>query len=43
MKENHPDRLVAKGLPPEMVALAQEKAKQINLAYEAVKAARAMK
>ena len=43
MKENHPDRLVAKGLPPEMVALAQEKAKQINLAYEAVKTARGMK
>ena len=43
MKENHPDRLVAKGLPPEMMALAQEKAKQINLAYEAIKAARGMK
>ena len=43
MKENHPDRLVAKGLPPEMVALAQEKAKQINLAYEAIKTARSMK
>lgn len=43
MKENHPDRLVAKGLPPEMVALAQEKAKQINLAYEALRAARGMK
>lgn len=43
MKENHPDRLVAKGLPPEMLAIAQEKAKQINLAYEAVKSARGMK
>ena len=43
MKENHPDRLVAKGLPPEMMALAQEKAKQINLAYEAIKTARGMK
>ena len=43
MKENHPDRLVAKGLPPEMMALAQEKAKQINLAYEAIKSARGMK
>lgn len=43
MKENHPDRLVAKGLPPEMLAIAQEKAKQINLAYEAVKTARGMK
>ena len=43
MKENHPDRLVSKGLPPEMVALAQEKAKQINLAYEAIKTARGMK
>ncbi|MGH8279625.1 MAG: co-chaperone DjlA [Gammaproteobacteria bacterium] len=43
MKENHPDRLVAKGLPPEMLAIAQEKAKQINLAYEAVKTARGMR
>ena len=43
MKENHPDRLVSKGLPPQMLALAQEKAKQINLAYEAVKIARGMK
>lgn len=43
MKENHPDRLVAKGLPPEMLAIAQEKAKQINLAYEAIKTARGMK
>lgn len=43
MKENHPDRLVSKGLPPEMLAMAQEKAKQINLAYEAVKTARGMK
>lgn len=43
MKENHPDRLVAKGLPPEMLALAEEKAKQINVAYETVKSARGMK
>lgn len=43
MKENHPDRLVARGLPEAMLNLAQEKAKQINVAYEAVKAARGMK
>lgn len=43
MKQYHPDRLVASGLPEEMLKLAQEKAKQINVAYETIKAARGMK
>lgn len=43
MKENHPDRLVARGLPEAMLKLAQEKAQQINVAYETVKTARGMK
>jgi len=43
MKENHPDRLVARGLPEEMLKLAQEKTQQINVAYEAVKTARGIK
>ncbi|MGA9852546.1 MAG: co-chaperone DjlA [Gammaproteobacteria bacterium] len=43
MKENHPDRLVARGLPEAMIKLAQEKAKQINVAYEVVKTTRGMK
>ena len=43
MKENHPDRLVARGLPEAMLKLAQEKTQQINIAYEAIKTARGMK
>lgn len=43
MKENHPDKLVARGLPEAMLKLAQEKVQQINVAYEAVKHARGMK
>jgi DnaJ like chaperone protein len=34
MGENHPDRLVAKGLPPEMIKLATQKTQQIKQAYD---------
>ncbi|HET7921305.1 MAG TPA: co-chaperone DjlA [Gammaproteobacteria bacterium] len=43
MTENHPDKLVAKGLPEEMITLAQEKVQQINVAYDVIKAARGIK
>jgi DnaJ like chaperone protein len=43
MKDNHPDKLVARGLPENMIRLAQEKVQQINVAYDAVKAARGIK
>ncbi|MDE2234835.1 MAG: co-chaperone DjlA [Gammaproteobacteria bacterium] len=43
MKENHPDRLVSRGLPEAMLKMAQEKTQQINLAYEAIKSARGIK
>lgn len=43
MKDNHPDKLVARGLPEAMIKLAQEKVQQINVAYEAIKHARGMK
>lgn len=43
MKENHPDKLVARGLPENMIKLAQEKVQQINVAYDAIKHARGMK
>ncbi len=43
MKENHPDKLVARGLPENMVKLAQEKVQQINVAYDMIKAARNIK
>lgn len=37
MSQHHPDKLVSKGLPPEMMKVAEEKAKQIQLAWEKVK------
>lgn len=36
MNEHHPDKLVAKGLPPEMMAVAKEKAQQIQAAYDLI-------
>ena len=43
MKENHPDKLVARGVPENMIKLAQEKVQQINVAYDAIKQARGIK
>lgn len=40
MSQNHPDKLVAKGLPPEMIKLANEKTSQIKKAYETIKSAK---
>lgn len=37
MSQHHPDKLVSKGLPPEMMKVAEEKAKQVQLAWERVK------
>lgn len=37
MSQHHPDKLVAKGLPEEMMKVAEEKAKQVQLAWEKVK------
>ncbi|AOM42281.1 co-chaperone DjlA [Xenorhabdus hominickii] len=37
MSEHHPDKLVAKGLPPEMMELAKQKAQSIQAAYDLVK------
>ncbi|MEL4203221.1 co-chaperone DjlA [Plesiomonas shigelloides] len=34
MNEHHPDKLVAKGLPPEMMELAKQKAQDIQAAYD---------
>lgn len=38
--QHHPDKLVAKGLPDEMMKLAQEKTREIRAAYERIRAAR---
>ena len=40
MSQHHPDKLVAKGLPEEMMKLAAEKTGEIRKAYEQIKEAR---
>ncbi|MDF7679877.1 co-chaperone DjlA [Enterobacteriaceae bacterium ESL0689] len=40
MSEHHPDKLVAKGLPPEMMEMAKQKAQEIQSAWELIKAQR---
>lgn len=40
MNQHHPDKLVAKGLPEEMMKLAAEKTQEIRSAYERVREAR---
>ncbi len=42
MHQHHPDKLVAKGLPEEMMQVAVEKTREINAAYDRIKAARGM-
>ncbi|MDB1122261.1 co-chaperone DjlA [Vibrio algarum] len=37
MNEHHPDKLIAKGLPPEMMEMAKEKAQDIQAAYDLIK------
>ncbi len=37
MSQHHPDKLVAKGLPEEMMVLAKEKTQQIRKAYETIR------
>lgn len=37
MIEHHPDKLVAKGLPPQMIVMATQKTQTIQAAYELVK------
>jgi len=43
IRENHPDRLMAEGLPKEMVDVANEKVAHINDAYDRVIKLRGMK
>jgi DnaJ like chaperone protein len=43
MNEHHPDKLVAKGLPQEMMELAKTKAQDIQAAYDRVKSERGMR
>ena len=34
MSQHHPDKLIAKGLPEEMIKVATDKTQQIQKAYE---------
>ena len=43
MNQHHPDKLVAKGMPEEMIKLATEKTQEIKAAYETIKKARGNK
>ena len=40
MSQHHPDRLIARGLPEEMIKLATSKTQSIKAAYERIRAAR---
>ena len=42
MSQHHPDKLVARGLPEEMMKVATEKTQEIRLAYERVRGVRSM-
>ena len=41
--QHHPDKLAAKGLPPEMMKLAEEKTHEIRTAYERIRETRGFK
>lgn len=41
--ENHPDKLAARGLPESMRQLAEERTREINVAYDLIKTARGFK
>lgn len=40
MSQHHPDKLVSKGLPEEMIRLATEKTQEVKAAYERIREAR---
>ena len=40
ISQNHPDKLAARGLPESMRAVAEERSREINSAYDLSKAAR---
>lgn len=42
MSQHHPDKLVSKGLPEEMMDLAEEKTRQIRAAWDQIKAQRGL-
>ena len=43
MSKHHPDKLAAKGLPPEMMEMAKEKTQEIQQAWEWIREARGIR
>ncbi|MGA0395336.1 MAG: DnaJ domain-containing protein, partial [Rhodospirillales bacterium] len=43
IRENHPDTLIAQGMPPEFVAVANEKMAAINAAYDVIEKERRLR
>jgi DnaJ like chaperone protein len=43
MNQHHPDKLVSRGLPESMIALAEQKTREIRAAYDRIKAQRGFK
>ena len=43
ISKNHPDKLAARGLPESMRAVAEERSREINSAYDLIKDARSIK
>jgi DnaJ like chaperone protein len=43
VSQHHPDKLISRGLPEEMMELAKTRVSEINTAYEQIKKARGMK
>ena len=41
--ENHPDRAIARGVPPEAVTIATERLAAINAAYDRIAAERRLR
>ena len=37
MSEHHPDKLIAKGMPEDMIKLATEKSQDIRAAYDLIR------
>ena len=40
ISQNHPDKLASRGLPESMRGVAEERSREINSAYDLIKAAR---
>jgi len=43
MSENHPDKLIAEGVPDELLRVATERAQEITAAYEVIQNARGVR